>query len=212
MTLKDCINLLYNLMPQGLAWNREEDSNTYKLVSSLAVEICRMNDRLEDLLREFDPFQTDELLADFEAMLGLPDECLGELELSIPDRRRLVIAALSALGGSTKQYFEALIAALGYTADVIDFTIARCGEARCGDYMYTEEQWALCGSSFCGDYMYNSGWQFWFKVESPDIIADYALCGTAVCGDRIATYGNEKIECIIRKLKPAHTAVWFTYS
>lgn len=211
MTSTECIKLLYDLLPRGLAWNREIDSNMYKLVSSIAEEISRMDLRLDDLLNEIDPFQTEELLVDFETMLGLPDDCLDGVELSTDERRRFVIAALSALGGSSIEYFEKLLLTLGYTVEIIDYTVARSGNRRCGDRMECGEKIARCGTARCGDSMYNSGWQFWIRVMSNDPVSDYARSGLARCGDRIRTFGNEKIECIMRKLKPAHTAIWFTY-
>lgn len=212
MTLNDCIKFLYNLLPRGLAWNREPDSNVYKLISALAVEFCRMDLRLDDLLREIDPFQTNELLPDFEQMLGLPCECLSDLELSFDDRRRFVIAALAAIGGASIDYFENILLTLGYEVEIIDYTVARVGERRCGDRIEGSDVYARCGSARTGDYLYNSGWQFWFQVHSDEAIVDYARTGISRCGDRLATFGNEKIECIIRKLKPAHTAAWFTYN
>ena len=211
MSLKDCIRLFYDLLPRGLAWNREVESNTYKLVSGLSEEFCRVEERLDDLLREIDAFQTFELLEDFEKMLGLPDECLNDLELSFEDRRRLVIAALSAQGGSTMEYFENLLLILGYEVEINDYVIARSGRLRSGDRLDGNEQNALSGRLRSGDRIYNSGWQFWFRVHSPTAIVSYTRSGIMRSGDRLATYGNSKIECIIRKLKPAHTAVWFTY-
>lgn len=234
MILADCRKLIYDLMPKGLAWNRDPDSDTYKLVSSLAVEICRIDDRLEDLLREIDPFQTNELLEDFERMLGLPDECFGELDQTFEERRDAVLTALAARGGASIAYFTDLLLTLGFDVEIIDYTVARAGYQRCGERLYGGEVYARAGHARAGDPLYNSGWQFWFSVISDDLFIDYARAGEARCGDRLATFGdteafkfarsgiarcgdrlvefgNAKLECIIRKLKPAHTSVLFSY-
>lgn len=234
MTLDDCRNLVYNLLPPGLAWNRDQDSNLYALVESMAVEFCRMDDRIEDFLREIDPVQTEELLIDFESMYGLPDECLAELDQTEEERRNAVLAAIRARGGASIDYFKTLLLTLGFEVEIIDYTVARSGFSRCGDYAYGGEVYARAGRARAGDPIYNSGWQFWFSVIMDDLLVNYARAGEARCGDRLAVFedgeifkfarsgvarcgdrlvefGNAKVECIIRKLKPAHTSVLFSY-
>lgn len=230
----ECRDLLYNLLPTGLAWNRDADSDFYKLISSLAQEICRIEDRFDDLLREVDPFQADELLSDFERMLGLPDDCLDGLSQTVAERRAAVLTAIAFQGGATIDYFESLLLTLGFDVEIIDYTLARAGSARCGDYLYGDARFARCGSARAGDYLYNSGWQYWFSVISQNLFISYARAGAARCGDRLAAFGdteaftfaragaarcgdrlvgfgNVKLECIIRKYKPAHTSVLFSY-
>ena len=204
------INLLYNLLPQGRAWSRDPDSDLYKLIASLAVEFMRMDERLDELLKEFDPFQTNELLADFETMLGLPNSCLIGDELSEAERRRQVIQKLNAIGGASASYFENLLLNAGFVVDVTPyFSPFLAGRSRAGDRLTNGDTYFRAGAR-AGDRLYNSGWTYWWRVHSDENIVNYFRAGSSA-GERLATFGNAQLECLIKKLKPAHTSVQFTY-
>jgi uncharacterized protein YmfQ (DUF2313 family) len=164
------------------------------------------------LLREIDPFQTQELLPDWEAMLGLPGDCLGEIDLSDADRRRAIIQTLNALGGASGLYFEQILLNAGYVVEVTPFFRPfLSGYARSGDALTNGETYFVSGGAKSGDRLYNSGWTHWWEVHSDDDIVTCFRSGQSRSGDRLCVFGNERIECIIRKLKPAQTGVLFTY-
>lgn len=203
------IKLLYTLLPTGYAWNNDPDSDLYKLVNGIIIELCRVDDRLEDLLREIDPFQTLELLEDWETMLDLVDTCLDDENLSIDDRRSRIVQQLNALGGASADYFEELLLNSGFVVEVTPYFAPFKAGSRAGDRLTNGQSYFRAGSR-AGDRLYNTGWTFWWEVHSDDNIVTYFVAGSRA-GERLANYGNERIECIVEKLKPAHTNVLFTY-
>lgn len=212
LNIDNFIRLIYNLLPKGWAWNDDPDSDTYKLIASIAEEFLRVHNRLEDLIIEIDPFQTNELLDDWDAMLGLPAPCWDDLELSSADRRQMIIQTLAALGGANSAYFENLLNNYGFNVTVTPyFSPFLAGISRAGDRLTNGETYFRAGTARAGDRLYNSGWTFWWRVHSATNVVTYFRAGQGRAGDRLAVFGNERLECIVRKLKPAHTSVQFTY-
>lgn len=207
--IEQFIRLIYNLLPKGRAWNEDVDSDLYKLVDAVAQELCRDDDRLEDLIKEIDPFHTSELLEDWESMLNLPDSCLEDLELSEDDRRDLIIQALNALGGASGDYFYNLLTNSGFTVTVTPVFYPFVAGSRAGDRLTNGDRYFTAGTR-AGNRLYNTGWTFWFEVHSDELIITRFRAGSRA-GERLSVFGNERLECIIRKLKPAHTSVLFTY-
>lgn len=188
--------LVAKLFPKGFVWDRidEPGTNLYKYTEGVSQEACRVELRGIDLIREVDPRTTLELLTDWETTVGLPDECSAEAT-TISARRQLVLQRLTSRGGLSAQDYIDIAAAFGIEADIeIDSALP-----------------AYCGTAVCGDRMYDLDWWFYFVVRSSDFLVNWARCGQAVCGDRIRTFGNDPLECTIKKLKPAHTDVIFEF-
>jgi uncharacterized protein YmfQ (DUF2313 family) len=61
-----------DLLPQGLLWTRQADSNIRKVLQALAVEFAKIDERGRDLEREAIPKTSVELLGSWERILGLP--------------------------------------------------------------------------------------------------------------------------------------------
>ena len=111
---EDYRRLLAALLPQGLIWPRDAESNLGRLLHSLAEELARIDARGGDLINEADPRTAFELLSQWEKVCGLPDEC-SALSETLAARRGAVLAKLTALGGQTPDYFIELAATLGYS-------------------------------------------------------------------------------------------------
>ena len=125
--------LLPTLLPRGKLWNPKEQPEFKKLLDSFAVELCRVEERGRDLLREADPRIALELLDDWERLLALPDECSPPAP-TLDERRDQILRALTNLGGLSKEFYEFIGAQLGFTIEVnnsinkviviMDFTIS----------------------------------------------------------------------------------------
>ena len=100
------------LLPPGLAWTREQDAVLTLLLQGLAEELARVDGRADDLVDEADPRTALELLQEWEAVCGYPDECL-ESGATPQERRAAVVARLTARGGQSRAYFIALAAVPG---------------------------------------------------------------------------------------------------
>jgi len=150
---------LQNLLPIGAMWTRESSANITKLLQALGDEFGRVEDRVTDLLAEFYPDTLDELLSDWERVLGLPDDCYTPTTTT--ERRAAVKSKLALRGGQSEDYFIALAAASGYV-----ITIDR--------HPYDFFQ---VGSSAVGDALSNDAWQFvWIANADPLVNVDLLEC------------------------------------
>jgi len=90
MTAAQYARMIRALLPPGRLWRRDPDAVTDAFWLAAADELERVDGRGEDLIRESDPRQADELLPEFEAELDIVAE--GTLE----ERRARVVARLVA--------------------------------------------------------------------------------------------------------------------
>lgn len=191
MTAEDYLAQLQALLPQGPAWPRDAGATLTKLLQAMADELARVDSRAATLIGETDPRTTSELLADWERVAGLPDTCVTAAQTTA-QRRAALHARLTTLGGQKGAYFIALAASLGYTVTITEFhqhTVA-------DDVEYP---------------LYGHPWQFAWQVNAPQNTVG-TLSVTDTVADPLAWWGNELLECVIRRLKPAHTHTLFAYS
>ncbi len=203
--------LLSRLFPRGLLWNFRNMPKLSDLIGSAAVEFARVDDRVEAALKEVDPTQTVEALDEWERMLGLPDECTPE-NPTFDERRNQVVQKYTAVGGLSKSYYEFLIAQLGFTAKVTKPLPFRVGRSRVGDALTNDFDTPFTVGMRVGDSLRNVGWLFYFNVELPATAVQNFLVGSSRVGEPLRSFSNPLIECTIKKLKPAHAGVTFTFT
>lgn len=192
MGVENYLRLLQNLLPQGWAWPREPETNMENLLTAKAEELNRVGVRVEDQLTEAYPLTTSELLTDWERMTGLPEQCEGLAE-TVALRREAVVQKLSSIGGQSPGFYIGVAEQLGYEITITEFQPFRAGQSRAGDPVYDEE------------------WAYAWQVNAPEETISYFAAGQGAAGEPLATWGNETLECVISRLKPAHTIVIFAY-
>lgn len=183
---------LFNLMPRGLAWTRESNSSIAKLILAIAVELSRVDARVADLLREAYPGTTFELLEDWERVCGLPEPCEGA-PTTLQARRDAILRKLLRPVGQSRQFFIDIAARVGFTITIF------------------EPRPFLAGIGRAGDRCYDETWRYAWYVNGPEVTITDFRAGISVAGDPLRFWGNELLECIISRLKPAHTHVIFAY-
>ncbi len=191
-TADDYLEMLFGLLPPGIIWPRDPESVLGKALMTWAEGLAATDARAEDLVREANPAQAFELLAEWETECGLPDEC-SELTATLAERREAVVAKLSHAGGQSPAYFVGLAKALGYEVEVEEFRPFRAGHSAAGDPDY-DEAWALA-----------------WRVRAPEQTVRYFRAGQGCAGEPLAKWGNEKLECVVGQAKPAHTTLLFAY-
>lgn len=184
---------LKGLLPSGKAWPAEVGSTMHKVLQAIADELARIDGRAAELIEEFDPRTTNELLTDFERVYGLPDPCLEGATQTVVERRNALVAKVVNLGGQSRAYFIALADALGYTITITEFSPF------------------VAGGSEAGDPLTNGDWAFAWQVNAPETTVTEFRVGLSGCGDPLRSWGNELLECVIDRQKPAHTFVLFAY-
>lgn len=102
------------LLPPGRLWNLEQDSTLQATLAAMADEFERIRLRGANLIDETDPRTATETIADWERMVGLPDERVTTIASAIEDRRVAVTQKVVAQGGQNYQYFSDLCAACGW--------------------------------------------------------------------------------------------------
>jgi len=193
MTSADYLAQLQALLPPGDAWTREPDAKLTRLLSALADGLARVDSRALYLLEEADWRTTDELLADWERVAGLPDACLDDQFQTVAERRRWLVSRMTARGGQSRAYFIGLAASLGYI-----ITIEEC-------------QPFICGLSVCGDPLGGADqWSTWI-VHLPTIPIQPFEAGASCCGEPLGNWTSGMLECLFQRIKPAHTTCLFSY-
>lgn len=189
------LSQLQSLLPPGAAWAREPDAVLTRLLAALAAEYGRVDSRAVGLVAEADPRSTRELLADWERVCGLPDSCSSGIATTLQERRATVVSRLTATGGQSIAYFEALIESLGYEAEIEEFRPFVCGLGHCGDTLNGPDTvrhvWAV-------------------RILGPRVTR--FECGVSQAGDSLCKISRaEDLECLLRRLRPAQTILIFSY-
>jgi len=191
LTTDDYLQQLQALLPQGPAWSREADTVLTNLLTAFAEEFSRIDMRIDNLVNESDPRTTNELLADWERVAGLPDLCTG-IPATIALRRELLVSKLTNVGGQSKQFYIDLAAKLGYTITITEF-----------------KRWRV--NSRVNEQLTDSDWAFVWRVNAQqDTVRKFTVAGRV--NEPLASWGNTALECVITRLKPAHTHVQFAYT
>jgi uncharacterized protein YmfQ (DUF2313 family) len=200
---------LANLLPHGRAWPRDPESVLMRLVAGLAeIWGSPVDSRAADLLEtESDPRATLEMLEDWERNFGLPDECIAE-PLTIADRRAALVSRMTTQGGASPAYFVTLAASIGYEIEIREYTPFMCGISRVGDTQPTGTpgetyRWQIGPSDL----------RFYWTVKVTGLRVSWFRVGSGRVGvdPMVRISLATDLECLLRRFKPAHTAVIFNY-
>lgn len=190
----DYLEQLQALLPFGPAWPHDAQVAMTRVLSAWAEEFSRVDARLASLMDEADPRTTNELLTDWERVAGLPDPCTLAIggEQTVAQRRAALVARLTGAGGQTPAYYIALAASLGFVITITEFHARTVDD----DFDYP---------------MYDDAWNFAWQVNAPaETVFERTVDDTF--DDPLAWWGNGQLECVINRVKPAHTVVLFSYS
>jgi uncharacterized protein YmfQ (DUF2313 family) len=130
-------------------------------------------------------------LADWERVLGLPDTCAGGYAQTQAERIAAALAKMRQRGGLSRAYFIALAKTLGYVITIEEHKVFTCESG--------------CDQAICDE-----PWRFVWTVHAPATTIREFSCESS-CADPLASWGNALLECVLTRLKPAHTHVRFSY-
>lgn len=184
--------MLLDLLPRGAVWPRDPGTTLMRFWSAVAIEPTRIQRRDCDLLAESYPCGADELLPDWEAAVGLPNECTELIQWTVAERQALVCAWLAIRGGQSAAFYIWLADLFGYTITISEHFPARSGDARAG----------CAGATDC---------PFWWTVSVEGIPRTVPRAGCTRANEPPCGSGALIIECLIRMFAPAHTTVTFRY-
>lgn len=185
---------LQALLPSGAAWSRDPSGTLGQFLLAMADGLARAHNRATDLTEEVDPRATMDMLADWERITGLPDPCSGSATTA-QERRVAIVSKLTSRGGQSVAYFAALIAGLGYSASIEEFRPFITGRSQCGDRL-------------TGPHAIRHTWRV--TVHGPRLTLFRA--GGSRVGEHLGKYTRaEDLECLLQRLKPAHSTLIITY-
>ena len=183
---------LLALLPPGPAWDEDFAPFHGQLLGAFGAGLAGVHGRADELQQETDPRTTYELLARWESVLGLPDECTLP-GATLDERRTAMVAKFLSLGGLSRGYYLALAASLGYPgATITEFRPMTC-ESTC-DAGIDPDPWS-------------SVWML--NLPASDRLRE--MGADALCDEALATWGNTQLECVVAKQAPAHSILHFTY-
>ncbi len=171
------------------------------LSAELAAEglaLDRAQFSADQLLLELDPRTASLTLTDWERVYGLPDDCVAAASAvdgttpSIAERRAALYALVNMRGGQSPAFFIGLAAALGYTITITEYT-PHTTEDNSEHPVYDERYRFVWGVNAA---LYN------LRELTTEDDTEMAT----------AVWGNQLLECRIKRFKPAHTYVIFSYS
>ncbi|MBW6402024.1 DUF2313 domain-containing protein [Roseomonas sp. HJA6] len=190
----DMLHELLAELPPGDALPAEPGSVVGRFFRPIAVELADFEALRERLIAQISPANAQELLEDYERILG-PDPCRADVSsLSIDERQRR--AELRWNGPSTDLGPDALVdaaATLGVTITVETFAPGVCGVGECGDELSDEDE------------VY--GW--W--VHAPVYSLIDGECGGSECGDPINDFTGPDLDCPLAQFVPPHRFLRISY-
>jgi uncharacterized protein YmfQ (DUF2313 family) len=193
-TSDEYLQQLRGLLPAGPAWDPALVPEIDLVLTGISLEFSRLDARAVDLMNEMDPSGVSELVPDWEAVMGLPDPCLGP-NPAFEDRRLAVRRRLVEIGGQSRAYFIEIAVSQGYPdATITEHRAPRMGRSRFGaahfGTWYAQFMWTLNTGG-----RHRQGRRF----------------GVSYWGERFGTNPGNPLECLIRRRSPAHTVVHINY-
>lgn len=221
--------MLAGLLPRGFAWpaRDEQPSIQRDLLMAFAKEFELFNQFMCKLVSESDPCQSDELLGEWERVLGLPDPCLRRTE---PAPNPFTVITQAQAGWSTGNYLYTAIATQDIVIDNNPTTIEGRRAAVCArikaqggqSASYIEGVFAALGFTITipprsvldfgnqfGEYLYQNGGPGQMAVYPQGAICLRAYCsdGSGAQGSTVGNYiiaCDEEALCVMERVKPAH--------
>ena len=179
--------LLNLLPPVSYARNAPRHRMQAKADAAALDDVLRVSQRVLDVVW---PDRSGEMIADWERVLGLDNA--GK---PYAQRVAAVLLKINATGGLSIPYFVQLAKSAGYTITIDEPQPFRVGINRAGDRLAGE------------DIM----WVWTVNVQSSSQTVYRFRAGSGAAGERLSTYADAVIESVFNDLKPAHTAVRYTY-
>ncbi len=110
-------------LPDGDCWlaKNQSDTNLYKLLLGIGVELLRLEGKLNYTSDELALQTTNDLIREWELEYGIPASCLAPLSegADLDTRINNILTWIFAEGTSTEEQFEAVALRLGLVVDVI---------------------------------------------------------------------------------------------
>jgi uncharacterized protein YmfQ (DUF2313 family) len=197
MSLDQQIKTLADFLPGGRLFAKKSDtgSNLYKLLRGLASEFHNCDSVITDFLFNIFPSQTEQLIDEWESVVGIPDSCFPGTG-TIEERRTHVLVKLASLGVTSATDFEYLAELLGVTVEVTNGVDQLTPSSFPMTFPMVLDVSPIEADNFTMVFPFVLGGDTIEESKKFEIIVYYS--------------GSESIiKCLFTKLKPAHCIITF---
>lgn len=177
-------------LPRGSIWPRDLSGRWGGFLLGSSEELARVRGASEILLRELDPTTTADMLTDWEQAYGLPDPCVA-LPATTEERRRRLVQLVRMKASTRPKFLTRIAHDLGFDVLLEEFAPATMGISRMGATMDGED------------------WRWVIFCHSPPTAVFPAYMGVSHCGEYLLDFGNDPLECVLRRHIPATSRPYF---
>lgn len=188
MTADDYYQQLKALMPKGVAWVDEDP-----VLRAVASECAVLHWRTDRLFIESIPTRAEQMLGEWEKDWGLPDPCFTDTSISA--RRANLVAKVRNNSVPNRGFVLAVLKDLGYPNAELEHPQCLRAGFRAGERVYSE----------------NWHYVVIVKTNSQQVQIKPMRAGDRA-GSRLYKWGDDVLNCYLKKLFQAHIKVLVAYS
>lgn len=181
--------ILQSLLPRGAAWPTEPAAHMTRLLDAVAASLARLDGSALGLLTDALPADALRMLADWERIAALPDECATDISRDIEVRRGILVARMLLHRHQTPATYIAIARAMGYTATIIEHDEIRARGI--SDLDTSGGRWRYV---------------WWIQVSTGGLYRYWdtlSTCETPLC--RYDGPADAELACRLQTATPAHT-------
>lgn len=182
------------LLPPGPAWNRQRGSPGNAVIEAAASALFKVDVFVDRLIEEADPRTCRAIFEDWLRVYGLPDVCMKYLDTITDEQLRQALLLLVRRSGLTKDFYKQLGLIFDIEIDTGSYEAFRAN-SRADERCYGP-QWAHAYVIVVRTSLTSS--KIYFRANSR-------------ANERLATWGIQFLECLMRANAPAHAEVVFEY-
>lgn len=184
---------LQKLLPQGPAWELEGNEFLYKVLELASLEFARIDNDILMLIREASPETCSVTFDDWCHQWGIPDKCLLDVDADLDLYRTLLCLKIYSQGYSFVECINMICNTLGFE------TVS----------LYTNTLHTVSSPMNTG--LYDSQWGLQIIIHTEDETSITYFRTTSSAQRRLAEWGIEVFECIVKSFAPCWAKVVFSY-
>ena len=192
-TSEQYMGALQKLLPQGPAWELEGNEFLYKVLELASLEFARIDNDILMLIREASPETCSVTFDDWCHQWGIPDKCLLDVDAGLDLYRTLLCLKIYSQGYSFVECINMICNALGFE------TVS----------LYTNTLHTVSSPMNTG--LYDSQWGLQIIIHTEDETSITYFRTTSSAQRRLAEWGIEVFECIVKSFAPCWAKVVFSY-
>lgn len=192
-TSEQYMGALQKLLPHGPAWELEGNEFLYKVLELASLEFARIDNDILMLIREASPETCSVTFDDWCHQWGIPDKCLLDVNADLDLYRTLLCLKIYSQGYSFVECINMICNALGFE------TVS----------LYTNTLHTVSSPMNTG--LYDSQWGLQIIIHTEDETSITYFRTTSSAQRRLAEWGIEVFECIVKSFAPCWAKVVFSY-